>query len=454
MRRHGCLLLLATVLPAVPGCGRSPATADQPLSTSPQLEVEVTKVGRASMRSELDLVGTLIPIRTTTIVSEVDGVIHHVAASSRKLGLGDDGSDGGAGRGTAEGLLRLGLDIGDEVKKGEILVEIEPTDFQLQLAEAKAERELAQRELEDLLAWKRAEEVDRLKATLKRVRAAHQRAQADLDRAERLLARNAIPQSEYDRAVMEARTAAAALEEADAAARLYLAGPTEQKIAVAKARVAAAEAHVASKQEKLNKTKIRAPYDAVVADRYVEVGERVTAMPRVEIMQILDPDVLFAEVAVPERHQGRVRLGERATVISAEGVSVTGKVDRINSKIDAGTRTFRVRVTIDNTRQVLKPGGFVHVRLPLETRAEVVAVPRNAVTFAEGRPSVFLYRDGRVYKTPVSLGMTNGSRQEIRSGLSEGQTVVVGNTSLLSDGLPVRLKPAVTEATGAEEKQL
>ncbi|MBM4090423.1 MAG: efflux RND transporter periplasmic adaptor subunit, partial [Planctomycetes bacterium] len=194
---------------------------------------------------------------------------------------------------------------------------------------------------------------------------------------------------------------------------------------------------------------IRAPYDAVIADRYVDVGDRVTAMPRVEIMQIIDAQALFAQVSVPERYQGAVQLGDLATVV-AEGVATTvpARVDLINAKIDPETRTFRARATIDNRQGLLRAGGFVRVALPVASAADVPVVPVEAVVFSDGRPSVFVYDDGRVRRRSVEVGLTDGRVFEITAGVEPGQAVAVSRTSLLSDGLPVTAVPARQSAGG------
>ena len=89
------------------------------------------------------------------------------------------------------------------------------------------------------------------------------------------------------------------------------AGPTESELAVAEAIVAQNENEVEIAQERLKKTVILSPYDAVVTDRYMGVGDRVTALPRVEIMEIMDLSLVIVKVGVPERFFGKVHLGDK-----------------------------------------------------------------------------------------------------------------------------------------------
>jgi HlyD family secretion protein len=251
---------------------------------------------------------------------------------------------------------------------------------------------------------------------------------------------------------MEARTAAAALTKAEAFLELSEAGPTAEQLAVAEARVRAAEAQVAMAEDRLQKTQLRAPYPGVIVNRYVDVGDRVTAMPRVEILQMIDPRVLFAEVDVPEKYQAVIKLDDMAT-ITAAGINgeVPARIDLINALIDPQTRTFRVRVTIDNRQEIFKAGGFVHVGVPVNTRNDVATVPVEAVSFADGQTSVFVLRDGVANKTPVELGITDSKRYEIVSGVTEGDLVVTEKIAVLDDGLPVLPKNRPADATQQAE---
>lgn len=430
------MVLLAAMLA---GCGQAPPR-DAPTAGEPQIEIDVARVGRGPLQSSVDLVGTLIPVRATTVVSDVDGIIESFPSSNRLVEYEEDGK---------RISVALGLDLGHRVKKGDVLVQIDPVDFQLAVDVAGAKLELAQRDLEYLLAWKREEEIAQLKAQLERTDAERDKAEADLKRSEQLLQRKAISQSEHEAAVAAFRRTQAACEEVEATLKMAQSGPTKEQIAVAEAKVAAAEAEVKMREEELSKTTIRAPYDAVISDRYVDVGDRVTALPRVEIMQLVDPEVLFAQVAVPERYQQWVKLDAVAKV-QADGVSdaVPGRVDLINSKVDLETRTFRIRITIDNRGGLFKAGGFVHVELPLRSVSDVVSVPRQALSFTDGQPTVFVYRDGRVHRRTVELGIRSGSHHEVLSGLAQGETIAVGRIALLADGLPV--KPRNTEPLAQE----
>jgi HlyD family secretion protein len=440
------LLLLAAVMS---GCSESDLPPVSSSEATAPLEVDLVSVRRAKIASRLELVGTLLPIRATTIVPDVDGIIESFPESDRLIKYLEDGQ---------LKSQALGLNLGHAVKKGDVLVKIEDTNFRLAVEAAQAELDLARSLAKELIAWKRDEEKQQSAALLEEAAAGVELCNAVLERSRNLHDTRTISQGEFDVMMMNAQRAVAVKKRAQAAFDMANAGPTPEQVAVADARIRSAEAQVKLRQEDLDKTAIKAPYDGVIVDRFVDVGDRVQAMPRAEIMQIIDPRILFAQVSVPEAYQDRIRLFEEADAtdginqvwVEADSLDekIPGRIDLINVKVEPETRTFRIRVLIDNRQAILKPGGFVRVSVPVASALDVPVVPEEAVSFEEGQPVVFVCLDGQAKKRPVSVGISNHQDCEIRQGLSVGESVVVGNTSLLTDGLSVRPRtggPVATE---------
>jgi len=431
---------IVLAVPAVVGCsGREadPRASGEGLSV---LEIDaVVPVRRSQITESLELVGTLYPWRFAAITPEVEGVIARIPFAEQEIEAEVEGR---------KFSMPIFIDIGHEVSEGAVLAEIDKRPFQLALDAAQAKLDVANRELASLLAWKRPEEVLQLEAQAEEADALLNRAELDLKRVERASARQAVSESERDAARAARDTALAVKKRADAAVELAKAGPTPEEIEVAKAQVELAEAEVAMHQDELDKCTIYCPYDAVIVDRLAGVGDRVT--PQSPIMQIIDPEYLLAQVAVPEKYQRLVRVNDLATVESP-GVTggVPGLVALVNEKIDPETRTFRVRVGVENSKaagpdetvgRTFKAGSYARVTLSLESLPDALVVPSSAMTFDEGQPAVFVFRGDHVEKRPVTLGISSRTHYEVTDGLAEGERVVDGRTSLLADGLPVRLK--------------
>jgi multidrug efflux pump subunit AcrA (membrane-fusion protein) len=442
------LLMMALAVPPVVGCS-SRKLDDRPAAdASPVLQIDtVVPVRRSQITESVELVGTLYPWRFAAIVPEVDGVIARVPNYEKEIG---------AEVGGRKFSMPVVIDIGHEMKEGSILAEIDKRPFQLELDAAQAKLDVANKELQNLLAWKRPEEVRQLEAQAEEAAALLKRAKLDLERIEQLSQKQVASQSEHDASQAAYSSALAGKKRADAALELAKAGPTPEETEVAKAQVELAQAEVAMRQDDLDKCTIYCPYDAVIVDRLAGVGDRVTS--QTPIMQIIDPTYLLAQVAVPEKYQRLVRVNDLASV-QAPGVSqaVPGLVALVNEKIDPETRTFRARVGVENPKldpggdspeRMFRAGSYVRVTLSLKSEADALVVPAKAMTFEEGQPAVFVFRGDHVEKRPVTLGITSGAEYEVTDGLAEGEEVVVGSTSLLADGLPVRLRERGASSAG------
>lgn len=444
----GSLVLALTLMI---GCEKSQTSEEAAAELEPRvLEVNVVAARKGQIKSSIDLTGTLFPWKFATVASEVTGIVESVRESDRTLHyqLKD---------GTPQSKT-LPLDIGLRVSKGDELLRIGSSEqrYALQLAQAKLN--LAEKELANLFAWKRSEEVEQLRAQCEECDAVLVDAEADLERAETLVARNASSRKELEDAQRSVATAKAAKKRAEAALKLAEAGPTEEQIEVAKAQLELAKAEVAIKQDQVDKCTIYCPLEqAWIVERYVGVGDHVTANPSTSLMRLVDSSILLAQVHVPERYQGLIKVGDRASVVtdlatadSEPGSEVDAMVVLINAQIDPETRTFRVRVGIDNSKNLFKAGTFAKVSIPLDTAADAVVVPNGAISFSDGQPAAFVVRDGIIDRVPVELGVSNRTQYQVTKGLAENDLVVDGDLTLLAPGLRVQPRRAGIESTPAE----
>jgi len=434
--RYGMVFLGCGLAACLTGCSSSmddSAFAEAGQLAEAKTAVTLAPVVVSDVTAKVELVGSLISRRRSVIISEVDGVILEIPAAETERIQAE--IDGRAFSATSR------LDIGMEVAKGDVLVRLDPTEYRLKYEAAVARRNTTERELENLLAWRRPEEIAQAEATRDEAAARLVLAEADLDRARKLRSRDAFTEADYDRTQMQFKVAKAAQERADAELKLANTGPTDAEIAVGKAAIAQTKAEVSRAAWELEKTTIRAPYDGVITDRYVDQGDRVTAMPRVEIMELMDLSVLSAQLSVPERYINRIRVGDPAEVfVKGSAAPVRGLVVLINDKVDPAGRTFRIRVGVDNDERRYKVGQFVRVALQVERSTNALSVPAEAIVYRGGEARVFVCRQGRVRQQAVQLGLSNDAAAEVLSGLVAGERVVVDDPSVLSDGMSVAVR--------------
>lgn len=438
---HQRFVIVATiaVCSLISGCGpASNGAGDQSSQSSAvetlHVEVQLASVARQDFASSIELVGNFLPYKRTILVAEVDAIIAIIP--HRRVEFQGE-------------IFKLPLDIGAEVVEGELLVQLDDSEFQILKEIALADLAKAQRDLEMLIEWTRPEDIRRLKATVAEAEARRQNILADLRRGEGLVRSNAISKSEVGRLQSEATASNAVLDRAQAALDTALAGPTKAEIAVAEAVVAQEEAKVKQAQWKIARTHLCAPYDAMITDRYVDEGDRVTALPRVEIMELMNVSILSAEIGVPQRYMQAIHVGDLAIVMMRDDAeSVQGVVARINHKIDPANRTFRVRVGVRNTDHRLRVGQFVRVRLDVESAVGTLVIPRQALVFSGGQPQVFVLQDGKAKRRDVRLGIEAADSVEIISGLTENEQVIVDDPSVLTDAMPVRVRRSSNDGGG------
>lgn len=172
---------------------------------------------------------------------------------------------------------------------------------------------------------------------------------------------------------------------------------------------------------------LRTPIAGSVVTRNLSQG--MTVEPHALAFRVANLDHLWVELSVSERRVTRIRVGDRA-VITAQSdgaVPIEGRVAHVGEIIEEHTRTADVRVEVDNSSRALRPGQSVVAELhPTHDARDALAVPRAAVTFVDGRPTVFVAEsETRLLAVPVVLGATDGAVSEVVEGLAPGAVVVV-----------------------------
>lgn len=201
----------------------------------------------------------------------------------------------------------------------------------------------------------------------------------------------------------------------------------------------------------LSYAEVRAPISGVIASRSIKAGNFVQI--NTPIFRIVDADRLEATLNVPERELATMKAGLPVAlqVDALPGKTFAGTVDRVSPVVDAGSGTFRVVCAFDNGG-VLQPGMFGRIRIDYARKSDALAVPRNALLEDEAKPAVFVVRDGKTVRTPLVLGYVEGEWAEVRSGLKQGDQVVVAGKSAVRDGSRVQVIGIDGKAVAAAAK--
>ncbi|MCL1860794.1 MAG: efflux RND transporter periplasmic adaptor subunit [Proteobacteria bacterium] len=226
----------------------------------------------------------------------------------------------------------------------------------------------------------------------------------------------------------------------DLFARQFVSGSARDE---AVSRLEVARANVALAQARLERTRIRAPFDGIVGIRKVNVGDYVRDGDA--LINIEDIAVLKLDFRLPELYLSRVRPGQELEVTSdvMPNMVFPAQVEAIDPLVDAEGRAVLLRARLANDEGRLRPGVFARVRLIVERRDNVMLIPESALIPAPGQTQyVFRVNEGIARQVGVRIGMRRTAEIEIVEGLAPGDLVVAAGQFKLRDGAPVAVTGA------------
>jgi RND family efflux transporter MFP subunit len=401
--------LSAVILAALmaPACGRTDAI--EPASKSDKGDapvVAVAKTSSADLSHGLVLTAEFKPYQEIEVMAKVAGYVKEIY-----------------------------VDVGDRVKKDQLLAVLEVPELADDMTRARANVDRAKADVA------RAEDEER------RAEAAHEIADISYKRLDTvskqkpgLVAQQEIDDARSKDLVAEAQIAAA-----------------KSALAAAKQQVDVNSAEVAKVKTMIDYTKVTAPFAGVITKRYANTGAMIQAgissqTQAMPIVSLSENTRLRLILPVPESVVPGVHINQQVEVkVPTLDRSFPGRVARFADKLQLSTRTMETEVDVSNPTLVLIPGMYAEVNLTLAQKNNVLAVPVAAVDVdssetsngARGSASgtvMVIGQDSRIEVRKVKLGLETANRVEVRSGLQEGDLVVIGNRGGLQSGQQVRPK--------------
>ena len=198
---------------------------------------------------------------------------------------------------------------------------------------------------------------------------------------------------------------------------------------------------------------IEAPIAGAVTARHVDVGDY--AHVGAPLFTIASDRVLRLRGEIPERYVAEIAVGQevRGEVDAFPGLTLHGRLSRINAGIDPASRTLVVEAEIDNADGKLRPGFFVRAAVVAQRGVRTVTVPSLAVQSFAGVSRLFVVRDGTVTRRTIEVGDRFEDDVEITSGVEAGETVAVTGLTRLQDGMKVQIDSAETTADSASAEK-
>lgn len=375
------------------GCSRGSPNSALAQTTPAPITVSTAKAQKRDLVDKIDLTGNLTADEQVTIYAKVPGY-----------------------------LKTIHVDIGDRVRPGQIIAELDIPEMTTALGEKRAALLKAQAALEQA------------RAAVDESRSEAEFAQINYQRLKNIHDRDAdvLPGQDVDQARASQGVASGKLKNAEA------------QVKVAEAAVAAAEAEVRTLETMIGYARIQSPMAGVVIQRFVDRGaliqtatsSRTQAAP---IVTIARTDRVRAVVDVPEASESYVHPGSPATLLIG-GASVRAQVTRTAGALDPASRTLRAEFDINNPAGHFRPGSTVNVSLELRRLPSSVTVPVAAIRVQGVERLLFIIENGKAKQVKVKSGLESPDWIQVVEGLRGGEEVVVASAGALTEGAAVSVR--------------
>ena len=407
---------------------RSAAPAEE--KATPVVSVGVAKAERQSIASQVSAVGTIFPREKAEVGAKISAQIKQMGLLKNKV-----------------------------VKAGEVLAVLESRDLVAQRNEALAALTEAQANARSVVTGNIPQTNAQDQKALLDARANVNNARATYERRQRLYAQNGISRKDLEASQLALTQAENELRLVEQTISLRAKSLNPNDRALAAARVAQAQQHLATLDAQLSYATIRAPITGIVTDQFQYQGEFAAAGGK--LLNIADISQVIVKAPFSDSIAADLKVGEPASVLPTDtsGGQMTGQISLVSRASDPTNRTVEVWVTLANGAGQLRANGAAQVTVSTQTKTDAIVVPASAVTLEatnanEGTVMV-VDASSVAHETKVTVGIRTPDRIEITEGLQGGEIVVIEGNYALPDGTKVVSEEKKNESGEAatEEKK-
>ena len=385
----GLLLAAVVILPSCSGNSGKPVEASEPAVT-----VGVTRVEKKSLGQEITLSSELVPFQEIDVYAKESGYVK-----------------------------KLNVDYGTHVRAGQVMAVLEIPELEAQLQEDQAEIKNAGNQV-----TRAQHELGRYQAQYKALHLEYTRLNGVFQSQPGLVA-----QQEVDDAQGKDLAAASQVDAGQSA------------LDAAESQLVAAKDKLIHDQSLFDYSKITAPFNGVVTERYANLGTLVQggtnsstqAMP---IVRLSEDDLFRLVIPVPEAYVQFIRVGDSVAVtVPSLDRTFPGKVARFAVDVREDTRTMHTEVDVPNPKRLMVPGLYANAEISLEKKQGVPTVPVQALSREGANTTIdVVNQNGELEERNVQVGLETATDAEITSGVTEGEMVVISDRSGLTPGEKVR----------------
>jgi len=349
----------------------------------------------------------------------------------------------------------IGVEKGDLVQEGQLLVRLEDSGFRAQVNQANANMAAAQARLDQLRSGSRPQEKMRDKAAVIQAEANLKTAEADYQRSLTLFRAGVTSKAELDHALAERDTKASLVEAAKQASSMTEVGPRTEEIRAAQAQVQQMKAALDYANTQLAATEIKAPVAGTVLERIVERGEMVSPSAfggsgaRTSVVDLADLTDLQIELDISQSDFSRLKMEQRAEIVpdAFPNLRYNGFIAEIAPEANRAKSTVQIKVKVDNPNEQLRPEMNARVNFlsdkPAPSQTQAIArllVPKLAVVKKDGASFVFVVKNNKVEQRTIRIGDEQGDAYFVLDGLSGNESVATSGVEKLRDGDRVKIQ--------------
>jgi HlyD family secretion protein len=349
----------------------------------------------------------------------------------------------------------IGVEKGDHVQQGQVLVKLEDDEFRAQYEQAKGSADSARAYLEELEHGSRPEEIAEAQHNLDETRAMLADDKATLERTRQLFAQGVVSRQALDDAIAKADSDQQRVNSLDKVFQLARLGPRAEEIARAKGALEQAEGQASYAKSLLDATEIRAPVNGTILDRTAEKGELITAQfassaeggPQGSVVSLADLNDIQADLDIAQDDFAKLTPHQKATVTvdAFPDLHWDGVIAEVSPQANREKATIEVKVQILNPDSHLRPDMNTTVRFIADenkggsTEAAGAYLPTAAIRDADGNKYVLIAFQGKAMRRDVKI-LSQRSGGALVSGLNGGETVITTAPEGLKDGDKIKIK--------------
>jgi HlyD family secretion protein len=396
--------------------------------TTPVVSVRVAKAEKQTIAAQVVAVGTIFPREQATVGAKLSAQIKQMALLKNKV-----------------------------VQAGEVIAVLESRDLRAQRAEAVAA-------LNEALANQRSVTTGTIPQTnaqdqkaLLDAQAKAKTARATYERRLTLYQNGGISKKDLEASQLDLTTAEDELRLAEQTINLRAKSLNPNDVALAAAKVAGAQQHLATLDAQLGYATIRSPITGIVTDQFQYEGEFAAAGAK--LVNIADISQVIVKAPFADTVAAQLKVGDPATVLPTDTSSeeLKGQISLLSRSSDLTNRTVEVWVTLANGGGRLRANGAAQITVSANSKNDAIVVPASAVTLdaSNANDGTVMVVDAKsvAHETKVTIGIRTSDKMEIVEGLKEGETVVIEGNFSLADGTKVEISKGEKEEKKEGDKQ-